>query len=170
MLTGKEDLLRALIEAFLMEKGTKEFYSQASDKAVNSKVKNAFSELSRWEGTHMDFLQFLYQSIQGDREMKTFEEFKKKAAAPVTEAGIPVKDLLQSNRFRKSMVGEYTITDEKQALRLAMEIEGKAYNLYRKFSSHAEDTNAQVVFKEMMEQERKHIDYLKQVGSNPVKK
>lgn len=169
MLSGKEDLLRALIEAFLMEKGTKEFYSQASDKTGNLEVKNAFSELSRWEGKHMDFIQFLYQSIQGDREMKTFEEFKKKTAAPVTEAGIPAKDLLQSNRFQKSMVREYTITDEKQALRLAMEIEEKAYNLYRKFSSHAEDTNAQVVFKEMMEQELKHVEYLKGLREKFIK-
>jgi len=44
-----------------------------------------------------------------------------------------------------------------------MEIEGKAYNQYRKFSQNAKDTNAQVVFKEMMEQEMKHIDELKKL-------
>ncbi len=44
-----------------------------------------------------------------------------------------------------------------------MKIEGKAYNLYLKLSQNAKDTNAQVVFKEMMEQENKHIYYLKKL-------
>jgi hypothetical protein len=35
MITGKEDLLMALSEAFLMEKGTKAFYSEAAEKSVN---------------------------------------------------------------------------------------------------------------------------------------
>ncbi len=42
-----------------------------------------------------------------------------------------------------------------------MEIEGKAYNLYRKLSQDAADTNTKVVFKEMMDQEVKHVNYLK---------
>jgi rubrerythrin len=56
---------------------------------------------------------------------------------------------------------KYSFTDEAGALTLAMEIEGKAYNLYRRLSQQAEDRNAQVVFKDMMEQELKHINYLK---------
>ncbi len=145
-----------------MEKGTKEFYSQASDKSVNSEAKIIFKELSEWEEKHMYFIQFLYQAIQDDKDMKSFEEFKNKTEAPVTEAGIPVKDL-------KSKIEKYTFTDEKQALMLAMEIEGKAYNLYRKLSQNAMDTNAQVVFKEMKEQELKHVDYLKQLRLKLVK-
>ncbi|MCK5511675.1 MAG: ferritin family protein [Thermodesulfovibrionia bacterium] len=156
MITGKEDLLGALVEAFLMEKGTKEFYSQAAEKAVNAEAKKTFEELSQWEGKHMDFIQFLYQSIMGDKEIKSFEEFKSKTDAPLTEAGISVKDL-------EKKIEKYNFSDEKQALTLAMEIEGKAYNLYRKLSQNAKDTNTQVVFQEMMEQEIKHVDYLKQM-------
>jgi len=50
-----------------------------------------------------------------------------------------------------------------------MEIEGKAYNLYRKLSQDAEDTNAKVVFKEMMDQEVKHVEYLKKLRLKLVK-
>ncbi len=32
MITGKENVLQALIEAYLMEKGTKEFYAAAAKK------------------------------------------------------------------------------------------------------------------------------------------
>lgn len=156
MITGKEDLLQALIEAFLMEEGTMEFYSKASDNVTNPEAKKTFKELSDWEGQHMDFLQFLYQSIQEDRDIKGFEEFKNKTDAPITEAGIPVKDL-------EVKIEEYDFTDDMKALTLAMEIEGKAYDLYRRLSQNTSDTNAHVVFKEMMEQEVKHIDYLKEM-------
>ena len=50
-------------------------------------------------------------------------------------------------------------------MRIAMETEGKAYSLYRRLSEEAPDSNAKVVFKEMMEQELKHIDYLKKMGA-----
>lgn len=154
MITGKEDLLESIIEVYLMEKGTQEFYLEASHKAINPEAKKMFSELSEWENKHMEYIQFLYQSIRGDQEIRSFEEFKNRVDAPLTEGGIPVKEL--ENKLEK-----YTITDEIGAITLAMEIEGKAYNLYRSLSQTAEDKNAQTVFGEMMEQEVKHVNYLK---------
>lgn len=156
MITGKEDLLQSLIEAFLMEKGTNEFYTLASRKAVDPEAKRAFGELSAWEEKHMDFIQFLYLSIQDDRDIKKFEEFKAGAAAPVTEGGIPVKDL-------ETRLEKHDFIDDTGAVMLALEIEGRAFSLYRKMSERASDTNAIVVFREMMEQELGHIDYLKQM-------
>ncbi len=154
MMTGKEDLLAALGEAFLMEKGTKIFYAEAADRAVNADARNTFKYLSEWEGEHMDYILALYKGIMEDWGMVTYEEFKNKAEALVTEAGIPLKDL-------EGKIVTYCITDEMGALTLAMEIEGKAYNMYRKLSQNAADTNAQIVFKEMMEQEVKHVNHLK---------
>lgn len=153
MLTGKEDLLQSLIEAYLMEKGTKEFYSHASLKALNPEAKKTFHDLSDWEEKHMDFIQYIYQSINDDRELKGFEDFKAGTEAPLTEAGIPVKNL-------EEKIERHEVTDENSALTLALQIEGKAYNLYRKLSENAVDGNAKVIFTEMMEQELKHIDYL----------
>ncbi len=72
----------------------------------------------------------------------------------MTEAGIPIKDL-------EAKIEKYSVTDELGALTLAMEIEGKAYNMYRRLSRTAEDKNAQIIFHEMMEQEVKHVNYLK---------
>ncbi len=156
MPTGKEDLIQSLIEAYLMEKGTMDFYSQAASKALNRDAREMFKELSSWEGKHMDFIGFLYKSIQDDRDIIGFEKFTEKTDAPYTEAGIPVKDL-------EAKLEEHEFIDDMGALILALEIEGKAYNLYNKLSKSAEDTNAGVVFKEMMEQETKHIDYLKKL-------
>jgi rubrerythrin len=154
MITGKENLLQALIEAFLMEKGTKEFYNDAFLKSNSSDAKKMFMELADWENKHMEFIQFLYHSINEEQALKSFEEFSKRTDAPFTEAGIPVKDL-------EKRIEKFTIKDESGALTLAMEIEGKAYNLYRTLSQDSIDTNAKVVFREMMEQEMKYVEHLK---------
>lgn len=155
-ITGKENLLGAFVEAFLMEKGTKEFYVTASEKSKTPEAKNMFHSLSEWEQKHMDFLQFLYQSVQGDREMQSFKDFSHRSAAPDTESGIPVTGL--EKRFAK-----VPVNDEETALSLAMEIEGRAYNLYHRLSQSASDSGAKMIFQEMMEQEVKHVDYLKQI-------
>jgi rubrerythrin len=159
MVTGKEDLLRSLIEAFLMEKGTHEFYSTAATKAMSEDARSTFRELTDWEEKHMEYIQFLYLSLQDDRDLEHFEEFKKKADAPVVEGGIPVKDL-------ETKIENSVFLDDMGALILALEIEGKAYNLYRNLSQKASDENARVVFKEMMEMELSHIDYLKKLRNN----
>lgn len=156
MLTGKEDLLQSLIEAYLMEKGTMDFYLQAATKAINTEARKMFKELSVFEERHMDFIGFLYNSIQDDRDIIAFKKFKEKTEAPVTEAGIPVKDL-------DARLEKYEFIDDMGALILALEIEGKAYTLYSKMSKSANDANAKIVFQEMMEQEAKHIDYLKEL-------
>ena len=156
MMTGKEDLLRALIESYLMEKGTHTFYSEAAAKAAKTEAKQIFTELSDWEGRHMDFIQFLYQSIEGDRDIIGFEAFKNKTDAPVTESGIPVKEM-------EAKLEKYDYADDQGAMQLALEMEGKAYNMYRKLSQETSDSNTRVVFQEMMEQEQKLIDYLKKM-------
>lgn len=162
MISGKENILQALIESYLMEKGTKEFYEQASRKLENRKAADAFKTLTDWEDKHMEFIQALYQALQDDRDLVSFQEFSNKTESPVTEAGIPVKDL-------EEKLEEHTFDDENSALEMALSIEGKAYNQYRRFSEQASDTNARVVFKEMMEQELSHIDYIRKMREDIVK-
>jgi len=156
MLTGKEDMLQSLIEAFLMEKGTHEFYEKAALKAGRPEAAKAFSELAGWEQGHMEFIQFLYLSVQDDRDLEGFEAFKGRTPSPVTEAGIPVRDL-------EARLEQHDFMDDMGALTIALEIEGKAYNLYRKMSEKAADANARAIFDEMMAQELKHVDYLKKM-------
>jgi rubrerythrin len=158
MVTGKEDLLTALIEAYLMEKGTRIFYSSAAAKAANPAARKMFSELSDWEEKHMGFIQYLYQAFMDDRDIKHFEDFSDTTDAPVAESGIPVKEL-------EAKIEKYDFDDDEAAMRIALQTEGKAYNLYRRLSEQAPDSNAKVVFREMMEQELKHIDYLKKLGA-----
>ncbi|MDP2167363.1 MAG: ferritin family protein [Thermodesulfovibrionales bacterium] len=154
MITGKEELLQVMIEAYLMEKGTNWFYSEVSRKAVDAEAKRGFGVLAGWEREHMQYMQYLYQSIMEQREMITFEEFKKKAVADTVEGGIPLRDL-------EGKMEEYSFLDDLGAFTVALEIEAKAHNLYKKLSETAGDTNVQAFMKEMMKWEEKHIEYLK---------
>lgn len=154
MITGKEDLIPALMEAYLMEKGTREFYIYASYQALDLSARAMFLNLSGWEEKHMQYIQFLYQSLMNDLDIVGFEKFKEGTYAPDTESGIPVKEL-------ESKINLHTFTTDLEAISLAMEIEDKAYNLYRDLSGKAADTNVRVVLEEMKEQELKHMDYLK---------
>lgn len=159
MLTGKEDLLQALVEAFVMEKGTREFYVQAAAKSASERAKRTFLDLVEWEGRHMAYVQSLYQSLQDDRELEEFAAFSAKVAAPVAESGIPVKDL-------EKTIETYTIKDERDALAVALNIEAKAYKLYKDLAASTLDIETKVIFEDMMAQETKHIDQLTQLKKN----
>ncbi|MDH4163158.1 MAG: ferritin family protein [Nitrospirota bacterium] len=153
MITGKEDLLQALVEAFIMEKGTRDFYSQAAAKSTSAEAKKTFEELTRWETQHMAYIQSLYQSILDDRELLEFETFSASVPATVSESGIPVKDL-------EKKIETHVVRDEKDALTIALGIEAKAYNLYKGLAARAADREAKVIFEDMMSQETKHLDHL----------
>ena len=150
MPTGKEDLLQALVEAYIMEKGTKEFYTLAASKS-GADAQKGFQALADWENRHMAYIQSLYQSILDDRELLEFEEFSRNVPSPVTESGMPVKDL-------EKKIEAFAIRNEKDALSLAVNIEAKAYNLYKGLAARAQDNAAKVIFEEMMAQETKHLE------------
>lgn len=154
MITGKEGLLQAMIEAYIREKGTNEFYTKASVKATDIEAKKAFSQLAQWEQEHMQYIQSLYQSIRDEREMLSFEDFEKRIIAESVEGDIPLKELEED-------IGMYSFIDDLGALVIALEIEAKAYAFYKKLSETADDTNTKAFMKEMMQKEQKHIEYLK---------
>jgi rubrerythrin len=162
MLTGKEDLLQALVEAYIMEKGTKEFYALAASKS-DPAAKKSFEELAAWENRHMIYLQSLYQSALDDRELLEFEAFSREVPAPVTEGGMPIKDL-------EKKIEKFSVQNEKDALSLAITIEAKAYNFYKGLAAKAPDTQTKVIFEEMTVQETKHMDEInamkKRMSSN----
>jgi len=150
MLTGKEDLLQALVEAYIMEKGTKEFYALAASKSGTT-AKKSFEDLAVWENRHMVYIQSLYQSLLDDRELMEFKEFSSKVSSPVTEGGMPIKDL-------EKRIEKFSVQNEKDALSLAINIEAKAYNFYKGLAAKALDDQTKVIFEEMMAQETKHME------------
>ncbi|MCL4491576.1 MAG: hypothetical protein M1510_06690 [Nitrospirae bacterium] len=153
MVTGKDDLIPAMIEAYMMEKGINQFYTELSVKAHSYEARKAFSELARWEAEHMRYMQHLYQAFTDEREMLSFNEFATRAKPDTAEGGMPMKELEES-------IEEYAFLDDIGAIMFALKVEGNEYNLYKKLSSQAQDTNAKVLFEELMGWEQKHIEYL----------
>lgn len=155
MITGREDLLGAIAEAWALEKGLKEFYGYAAGEAAEGAVKDLLLRLKDWEDSHMEYLSFLHRSVQGETDLASYREFSEKMSGTHMESGIPVKEGLELYKPQECQ-------SEADVIKVALRIEGKAYNLYRGLSEKAADANARVVFADMKEQEQKHIDLLKE--------
>ena len=153
-MTGKEELIQAMIEAYMLEKGIHQFYAELSVKAKSAEARKAFGELARWEDEHMRYVQHLYQAFTDEREMISFNEFAAKARPDAAEGGMSMKEL-------EARIGEYAFLDDVGAILFALRVEGNEYNLYKKLAAQAGDTNARVLFEDLMGWEQKHIEYLK---------
>jgi len=156
MISGKEDLTGSIIEALVMEKGTREFYAYASEHAKDQSAKDMFSRLRDWEDSHMKYLETLYKALMDERDLESYEQFSAHVPATHIETGLSLKEA-------EGMFGVKEFSSDMDAVDFALEIEGKAFNLYRGLSEKAEDRNAQVVFAEMKAQEQKHVDYLNEM-------
>ncbi len=153
MINGKEELLRALTDVYIMEKETNDFYSMASGRANEGDAKEAFRELACRKQVHMKYVRFLYRTIQGNGEIVSFEDFKRRTDIQLEGGRAPVNE----------QEIHYSYTDDTGLLINALEIESRTHELYRKLSETAPDSSAKAVFKEMMMQEDNHIDYLKRM-------
>lgn len=154
MLTGKEDIIRAITEALALEKGTKEFYAYAASKAKEGQVKDTFIALKDMEMRHMQYFDFLYLAVTEERDLLGYKEFSRNITATHIESGSPLAKA-------QKLFDEKEVKSGKDALRLALSIEGKAHAMYRSLAEKAQDIEVKVIFEEMMAQEQKHIEYLK---------
>ena len=156
MLTGKEDLLQALIEIFLMEKGISQFYAELSGKAAGAQTKKTFVELAKWEVEHMRHIQTFYQGLMDERETISFDDFAKKARPDTAEGGAPMTEL-------ERKIEEFTFLDDTGAVNFALKVEADEYNLYKRLASQTDDTNVKAICEEFMGWEQDHIKYLKKI-------
>ena len=154
MITGKEDLLQALIEVFMMEKGIHQFYSELSVKAQAAEARKTFTELANWEAEHMRYVQNFYQSLTDDRDPISFNEFSKKLRPDAAEGGVPMTEL-------EKRVAEFTFLDDRGALDFALTVEAGEYALYLKLSNQTQDTNVKALCEDFMGWEQDHIKHLK---------
>lgn len=154
MLTGREDIIRAITKALAHEKGTKEFYSYAASKAKEAQVKDTFIALCDMEMRHMQYFDFLYLAVTEERDLLGYKEFSRNITSTHIESGTPLAKA-------EKLFDEKEVKTSRDALRLALSIEGRAHALYKSLAETAEDQEVKVIFEEMMAQELKHIEYLK---------
>jgi len=154
MVTGREDLLGALAEAYAMEKGLKAFYDFAADEADSEEVRDVFLRLRDWEERHMEYVAYLHEALTGDLNVNTFEDFEKKMPGTHIEGGVTRQEAAE-------LYEPEECRSDRDAVRIALRIEGRAYTFYRQWAEKAGDPNTRIVFQDMVEQEQKHVALLK---------
>jgi rhodanese-related sulfurtransferase/rubrerythrin len=136
----------ALLLAFRLEKGSQDFYAQAERRlrgktkllprlldAEQQHMKRIYAELARhWEGA-----------------VPALDELKRQVSADHTEAGLTVDEALL--RFD----GEFK--DDLEVMEVALEMESKAYDLYKRMASAAAEQRLREVFLRLADAERGHI-------------
>jgi len=156
MVSGKEDLLGALISAFSMEKGSNEFYIKAEDRVIDKKGKETFRRLASFEEGHMRYIQYLYTSLLDEKKLISLAEFEEKVPTEIMEGGIKVDEAL-------AMVEEVLFLDDIDALKVAEDKEHKSYAFYQRLIRKSSDTNAKIIFEELAKEEKRHIKYIQEL-------
>lgn len=156
MLTGKEDAIRAITKALGLEKGTKVFYEFAASKAKEGPVKETFLALRDMEMRHMQYFDFLYLAITEERDLLGYKEFSRNVTATHVESGRSIADAVK-------LFDEREIKSGTDAIKIALSIEGRSHAMYKDLAEKSEDPEVKVLFEEMMEQEKRHIEYLRNI-------
>jgi rubrerythrin len=150
MLKGNESLLDSILFAFGLEKGSNTFYLKAAEKVDDPKCKEFFSAMAEVEKGHMANLRVMYCSMDNDMCPVTLEEFTETVPGPYVEGG-----KLLENALRELDVA---LLDEVDAMKVALKHEGEAYGFYVKAAKRMEDPQVKVLFDNLAQEEKKHLE------------
>jgi rubrerythrin len=153
-MSGREEIVKAITEAYAMEKGTKEFYAYAASKSRGNTAGEIFGALRDMEDRHARYFDFLYISLMEGRDLLGYKEYTSRVTATHVES-------LRSLAEAKKLFDPGEVRSSSDALKLALAIEDKAFALYRDLAEKAVDGSAKAIFEEMAAQEQKHTDYLR---------
>ena len=149
LLAGVVETREALLLAFRLEKGSWDFYSKVGEK-LGGKTQ-VLPRLLDMEEEHMNWIYAeLARSWTGD--LPTLEELKQQISGEYMEAGIGVNEALL--RF------EEDFKDDLEAIEAALEMECKAYDLYKRMGDVVEDSETRKLFQKLAMAERGHIQQL----------
>ena len=150
LLTGNETVEEALIVAYSLEAGLRDFYLTMIDKVTTDEVKSLFRKLSDIEVLHQDRILEEYIQITGkeiDRDTFESERMEK-----VVEGGLTTDEYI--SLFKPDWNALSDIVD------LAMSIEAQALDLYTRAANRSTDERSQRALKKIAEEERNHLEQL----------
>lgn len=152
MLRGDETLEESLFFAFGLEKGSHAFYSRAADKVSDPRTREIFRSMAEMELGHMGMIRLIYCGMSNEACPASLDEFKTSVPGEYIEGGKLLEDALKEL--------DVAFVDEADALRIAIRHEGEAYNFYHKAARRMENSHARVLFSNLAEEEKKHLDEL----------
>jgi len=147
-----EAVPQVLVEARRLEQDGLAFYRESADRTKSNKGREMFLSLADAEALHQRLIQ---------REIDSLAQEGKWVELP--EARGPGRDLSQSvfprgrQGLEKAVGADAT---ETEALVLALELEAKSYELYRREAQSADHAAAKGMYEFLAGQERTHFDVL----------
>ena len=147
---GVDDFSRVLEQAMNMEKGTYLLYRDMVELSSGLPIETTFEKLSRMETAHA---KAIYRFLQKIKQVKPFEELFEELSGHIVEGGWDVETALHQLRDH----GENTCLFLSE---LALELEYRAYDLYRNMAEGTSDTEQQKALFFLSEQEKAHVRLL----------
>jgi rubrerythrin len=143
-----ESLDELLIAALDLEKGAHRLYEALHQAFTGTPLENTLKKLTWVEVGHE---KIIYRQLQqkGSEDVPPFEELMGKLRGDVIESGEPLDAVLATAR-RLSAFGGAAV------LELALELELRAFDMYRALAHDSNDPEFREVFLDLANQERTH--------------
>ena len=152
LVTEVADVKDILMLAIKLEKGSRDFYSAAKEKAASPQAKDKFQMLVDAEDRHMRRLWERAITLLGEGALPPLEKLKQELKVEHMEGGIEISPAL-------AKVDE-KFSDEMEALEIALEKEYVSYDFYKRTSALVKDPGAKTLLHELALEERNHADIL----------
>lgn len=147
---GKESGPEALLVAFGLETGLKEFYATQENAAATPEVKALFNKLGSIEVKHQDRLVVEYNRLTGKTANR--EELETLTSGPDMEGGLTTEEYM--NLFNPDLESVVDIVS------IAISIEGQALDLYIRAAADSSDEEGRHMLMQMANEEKTHMALL----------
>ena len=134
------------ILAIKLEKGSWDFFTAAINKITQTNIKATFRMLADAEEGHMRRLHQQAGSLPGDNNIPSIDMFKAETRVEYMEGGIEISPALARL--------DENITDDMEALEIALEKEFMSYDFYKRVAMLLENQDAKGLIHELALEER----------------
>ncbi len=146
LFSGEESVEAALMVAYGLEVGLRDFYLSMTRKPYDAPVRALFTELAEIEIKHQEQLLAAYADITGkSADRKRFDA----AVTGHVEGGLTTEEFLA--RFSSD------ISSTIDVLSMAMAIEAQALDLYQRAADTAASADNKAVFRQIANEEKAHL-------------
>ena len=152
LLTEAAHVTDILILAIKLERGSRDFYMKAKEKAPSPQAKEKFKMLADAEDGHMQKLWNRASNLLEEGTLPALEKLEQELKVEHMEGGIEISPALEKL--------DEEFHDEMEALEVALEKEYMSYDFYKRTSVLVEASEAKTLLHELALEERNHADIL----------
>ena len=150
VLEDLDDLPQILKQAMNMEKGTGRIYQAMVSFGSDLPIKRTLEKLSKLETAHA---RVIYHQLSKAAQVQPFDELFDQLPGDIVEGGWDVDTVLKQRQEDNDNACLFLSE-------LALELEYRAYDLYRTLAERTDDVERQKTFFSLAEQEKAHIRLL----------